>query len=134
MNISRNSSQRKSHWRPGEESRKIARKAGFEQQDVPLEGPEILTGRADREVKDQQQDQARAAKKSECQNDGERRPRDPGDAQREVARVGPEHGGHVPERARAHGLMHAAQVIPERQHALGADQPIGLHAERDERR
>ena len=26
MNISRNSSQRKSHWRPGEESRKIARK------------------------------------------------------------------------------------------------------------
>jgi hypothetical protein len=71
-------------------------------------------------------------KKAEHQDDRQRRAPNPRDAQRCVAGIEPQHRGRIPECARAQRLVHAPQVVGQRQDALRADQSAGLHPERDE--
>src|SRR5437667_1738 len=94
---------------------------GLEEQVVPLEGEEVLPHGDEREIERPEERQAVARRQVEDEAQAQHRARDPGGAERAVARAEPEDGRRVEEPARG------PQVVARREQALLADEEGRLH-------
>src|SRR5437899_2746943 len=99
---------------------------GLEEQVVPLEGEEVLPHGDEGEVEHPQERQAVAGRQVEDEAEAQDRARDPGGAERAVARVEPEDGRRVEESARG------AQVVVRGKQALAAEEQRRLREKREE--